>query len=90
MQDYLDGIKPPTRPIPALPMFIDLIAQATASGPGKPLSEHDVNVVSDIFPSLKDFEKATRTQQGKAKLYDFLDRATAEDIIDFWADEWIV
>lgn len=71
-------------------MFTDLIAQATASAPAKPLSEHDTNVISDIFPSMKEFEEATKTQRGQAKLSNFLDKATAEDIVDFWSDEWIV
>ena len=88
--DYLKGIQPITGQIPAQPMFTNLIAQATASAPAKLLSEHSANVVSNIFSSFKDFEKAAGTQLGKAKLYNFLDRTTAEDVIDFWADEWIV
>ena len=86
----MKGIQPPTRLSPWQPMFTDLISQATASAPEKPLSEHDTNVISDVFSSLKELEEATRTRRGQAKLYDFLDRITAEDIVDFWSDEWIV
>jgi hypothetical protein len=74
----------------APPILTDLIAQATASAPAKPLSMHDANVISDIFSSLQEFEQSTRTQQGQAKLCNFLDKAIAEDVVDFWADEWIV
>jgi hypothetical protein len=90
LEDYLKGIQPSTRQFLEQPMFTNLIAQATASAPAKPLSEHDTNVISDIFSSLKDFEGATRTQRGRAKLYNFLERTTAEDVVDFWADEWIM
>ncbi len=72
------------------PILANLTAQTTASAPAKPLSEHDSNVLLDIFFSLKEFEEATRTQHGQAKLCNFLGRTTAADVVDFWADEWIV
>lgn len=90
LSDYLKGAQPCPKQVQAPRLLTNLIGQATASAPAKPLSEHDANVVSDIFPSLQKFEEATRTQQGQAKLFNFLDRTTAENIIDFWADEWIV
>ena len=90
LEEYLNGLQPATRPVYRAPVVTTLIAQAAASAPAKPLSEHDANVVSDIFSSLQEFEEATRTQQGQAKLSKFLDKTTAEDVIDFWADEWIV
>ncbi len=90
LKDYLNGFQPAIRPMYRAPVVTTLIAQAVASAPAKPLSEHDANVVSDIFSSLREFEEATRTRQGQAKLREFLDKTTAEDVIDFWADEWIV
>jgi hypothetical protein len=86
---YLTRTQPVSKPIPAPCMLNSLIANATASAPAKPLSEHNANVLSDIFCSLHDFEEATRTQEGRAILCNFLDRSTAEDVVDFWADEWI-
>lgn len=71
-------------------MITSLITQATASAPPKPLSQHDANVICDIFSSVKEFEEATRSQQGQAKICSYLDRATAADVVDFWEDEWIV
>lgn len=90
LNGYLKALQPASTPVPMQPMLTDLIAQTTASAPAKPLSEHDANVVTDIFPSLQEFENATRTQQGQAMLLDYLARTTVEDIIDFWADEWIL
>lgn len=90
LKQYLNGIQPATIPVHRAPVVTNLIAQAAASAPAKALSEHDANVVSDIFSSLQELEEATRTQEGQAKLCEFLDKTTAEDVIDFWADEWIV
>jgi hypothetical protein len=89
LDDYLKGMQQPTESPSLVPILTDLIAQATASAPAKSLSEHDANVVSDIFSSMQDFEEATRTEQGQARLCSFLHPATAEDIMDFWTDEWI-
>ncbi|KAL9627013.1 MAG: hypothetical protein Q9164_007731 [Protoblastenia rupestris] len=90
LKEYLNRIKPATHQVYRAPVVTNLIAQATASAPARSLSEHDANVVSDIFSSLQEFEEATRTQQGQAKLCDFFDRTMVEDVIDFWADEWVV
>lgn len=90
LDSFLKGVQPPQNPPPKPPMSTELLTQATATVPAKPLSEHHANVLSDIFSSLRDFEEATRTRQGQSKLYNFLDRTTAEDIVDFWTDEWIV
>jgi hypothetical protein len=90
LQGYLNGLQTAPRVPHRPPIVTNLIAQATASAPAKPLSEHNANVVSDIFSSFQEFEEATRTIQGQAKLRDYLDSRTAEEIVDFWADEWIV
>jgi hypothetical protein len=90
IKEYLNGLRIAPEISHRPPIVTNLIAQATASAPAKPLSEHNANVVSDIFSSFQEFEEATRTKQGQAKLRDYLDSTTAEEIVDFWADEWIV
>jgi hypothetical protein len=87
---YLTRTQPVSKPVPTPCMLKSLIAHATASAPAKPLSAHNANVLSEIFCSLQDFEEATRTQEGRVMLRNFLDPTTAEDVVDFWADEWIV
>lgn len=89
LHDYLGRIQPRSKLVPTPPMLTNLIAHATASAPAKPLAEHDRNVVFDIFPSLQGLEEATRTDEGRAQLWDFVGRMPAEDIVKFWADEWI-
>lgn len=89
LHDYLGRIQPRSKLVPAPPMLTNLIAHATASAPAKPLAEPDRNVVFDIFPSLQGLEEATRTDEGRAQLWDFVGRMPAEDIVKFWADEWI-
>lgn len=90
LDEYLKGLQQAPEVLHKPPIVTNLIAQATASAPAKPLSEHNANVVSGLFSSLQELEEATRTQQGQAKLCNYLDRATAKEMVDFWADEWIV
>ena len=78
--------------IPRRPFILPttLIAQATASAPLQNLSEHTANVLSDLFPSLKKLEEGTRTQAGREMIYEYLDKTSADNVIDFWEDEWVV
>lgn len=78
--------------IPRRPLVLPttLIAQATASGPLRPLSEHAANVIRDLFPSLEKLEEGTRSQAGREKIYEYLDKTSADNVIDFWEDEWVV
>jgi hypothetical protein len=89
IHEYLNGLQMAPKALHPPPVSVtNLIAQTTASVPAKALSEHNANVVSDIFSSLQEFEEATRTTQGRAKLCDYLGSTTAEEVVDFWADEW--
>ncbi len=67
-----------------------LFPHATTSAPDRILSKDIGNILSDLFPSVRALEKATRSSEGKAKLRDWVDAGTADEIIDFWEDEWIV
>lgn len=75
---------------PPQPNLVDLIAQATASAPARPLAEHDVHVISDMFTSFQHLEESTRTTEGQEKLQDYFSQDVAQDLVDFWTKEWIV
>jgi len=67
-----------------------LFPHVTTSAPERPLSENTANILNDLFPSVRALEEATRTNEGRTNLRNWLDARTAEEIIDFWEDEWIV
>ena len=67
-----------------------LVPHATTSAPNQTLSENTANILSDLFPSVRALEEATRTRTGQTDLRNWVDAFTADDIIDFWEDEWIV
>ena len=76
---------PKPRSVPVFPTR--LIAQATA---GAPLSEHDASVLSELFPSIRALEEGTRTIEGREKIDAYFDKVTADSILEFWDDEWIL
>ena len=91
LENFVEKLKEPTQDRhtrAALP--VQLIAHATASAPDRPLTEHQARIVNDLFPSIRDLERGTRTAEGQDELRAQLNPATAKDIIDFWEDEWIV
>lgn len=63
---------------------------ATSSAPRQPLSHQDANVLTDLFPSIRDLEEGTRTSHGRKLIRDYFDPGTEQDLVDFWRDEWII
>ena len=78
-------LHPQTMPQPTI-----LVAQATSTAPGQPLSKHDANVLTDLFPSIRLLEEATRSTAGRETITEWFDPSTGRNMIDFWEDEWIV
>ncbi|KAK6954494.1 hypothetical protein Daesc_004461 [Daldinia eschscholtzii] len=56
---------------------------------GQLLSEHAVNVLTDLTSSFRDLVEAASTQTGQAKIVEFLGD-DAESLISFWAKEYLV
>ncbi|OTB18302.1 hypothetical protein K445DRAFT_19861 [Daldinia sp. EC12] len=56
---------------------------------GQLLSEHAVNVLTDLTSSFRDLVEAASTQTGRVKIVEFLGD-DAESIISFWAKEYLV
>lgn len=68
---------------------LSLLRHVTGNGPSQSLSPHDINVLSDLFPSLSALSSAVRTPEGRQVLADYLGDGTASNIIEFWEREWI-
>ena len=66
-----------------------LMAHATASAPGRILSKEETATLGTIFSSIKELERGSRTEESRALIHDFLPKATAREVIEFWEDEWL-
>lgn len=69
-------------PLSAMPT--SLLSHATATAPHLPLSEHDTNVLSDLFPSFRTLSQAVTTPEGRDIVREYFDEETARNIIEFW------
>ncbi|RMD40317.1 hypothetical protein DV735_g4809, partial [Chaetothyriales sp. CBS 134920] len=67
-----------------------LVSYATSTAPVKLLSQHDSRVLTDLFPTIAQLAEATRTVQGQAAIRNSLPAHTADQVIEFWEDEWLV
>lgn len=79
----------PRQPVPPPPCS-GLMTCATSTAPSQPLSEHDANLLTALFPSIRRLEEGTSTSQGRKLIRDYFDPGTEQDLMDFWKDEWIV
>jgi hypothetical protein len=68
---------------------LGLLGHVTANGPSQSLSQHDINVLSDLFPSLSALSSAIRMQEGRQLLSEYLGDGIASKIVEFWEREWI-
>ncbi|KAH0832792.1 hypothetical protein FOPE_01445 [Fonsecaea pedrosoi] len=76
--------------IPPMPMPTTLVAHASTSAPAQPLSAHDANVLTDLCSSIRGLEEATRTNNGRERLAEYLGPVVTKTLVDFWEDEWII
>ncbi|KAI0135435.1 hypothetical protein F4814DRAFT_22483 [Daldinia grandis] len=56
---------------------------------GQPLSEHAVNVLTDLTSGFRDLVEAVSTQAGQMKMAEFLG-SDSKSIASFWANEYLV
>ncbi|KAL1993237.1 hypothetical protein VTN49DRAFT_3186 [Thermomyces lanuginosus] len=61
-----------------------LLNLVVSGGRLQPLSQHDVNVVSDLFPTFRDLSSAVRRGEGRRLLADYLGEPGARSIVEFW------
>lgn len=67
-----------------------LVAGITTSAPHQPLSQHDANILTNLCHSIRQLEEVTRTPQGKEALARDLGTDVANNVIEFWEEEWMV
>lgn len=82
--------RPKGKPVQTQPSPSHLISHAMSTAPSQPLSEHDANMVTCLFPSLRSLEQGTRSAHGRKILAEHLNEIKAQHMIEFWEDEWII
>ncbi|KAH8692110.1 hypothetical protein BGW36DRAFT_41965 [Talaromyces proteolyticus] len=69
------------------PLF--LLERVLASGSSQLHQRHNLNVLSDLFPTLRELSRATRTLEGRQLIIEYLGEEVEESIQAFWSDEWV-
>lgn len=72
------------------PLPTNLVAGITTSAPLQSLSQRDANILTNLCHSIRDLEEVTRTSQGREALARHLGPDVANNIIEFWEEEWMV
>jgi hypothetical protein len=80
-------VPPQLRSLPASSSAADLLRQVATGSPFQRPSQHDINVLSDLFSSFQDLSRATRTQEGRQLLIDYLGVDVANTVIKFFEQE---
>lgn len=86
VHEYLSNLADIPAQDPSTADSINLLSH-TSSGDAGFLLEHDRNVLSDLFPSLKVMSQALQTQDGRDVLCDYLGEEKARGIVNFWAND---
>ncbi|EFW17882.1 predicted protein [Coccidioides posadasii str. Silveira] len=63
----------------------DLVPYCTATDPYRPLDQHTVNILSDLFPTVRDLCLGVRTDTGRRLLREYFDPQAVQGILSFWA-----
>lgn len=75
-------------PRPSLADSVKLLSHTTASALSLTLSDHDTNILSDLFPSLRGLSQAVRDPEGQAVIRNYLGDEVALGIAGFWDGDW--
>jgi hypothetical protein len=66
-----------------------LLEQIVAQGSDQLACQQNVNILSDLFPSLRVLSAASRTVQGRRLIVEYLGDQLAKHIVSFWNEESI-
>lgn len=64
-----------------------LLEHIVAQGPDQPAHRQNVNILSDLFPSLRALSAASRTVEGHKLISEYLGERVAKYIESFWKEE---
>lgn len=77
----------PPLPSPCVANSLSLLSHTTASAPVLPLTEHDTNILNDLFPSMRALSQAIRSQEGQAVITDYLGEDVTRGLVAFWQQD---
>lgn len=89
LSSYVDGLTALTTSASIEPERLTVLSYATTTAPRRLLNHQEVEIICQICGSLEGLEKATRTQEGRHQLEQYLGANTARALFEFWEDEWL-
>lgn len=66
-----------------------LLEQIVALGSDQLACQQNLNILSDLFPSLRALSAAVRTVEGCQFIAEYLGDHVASNIAAFWGQEWV-
>ena len=78
---------PPLPPPQPTPQPLYLLPYITPNAPHRPLSQHTVNVLSDLCHSLKEVAWICEREEGRRMLREWIGEGEAGEVIAFWEGE---
>lgn len=77
----------PPLPSPSVADSLSLLSCTTASAPALTLSQHDTNILSDLFPSMRALNQAVCSQEGQVVIADYLGEEVTRGLVAFWQQD---
>ena len=77
----------PPPPAPTVADSVSLLSYTTAPAPVLALSEHDTNILSDLFPSMRALNQAVCSQEGQVVIADYLGEEVTRGLVAFWQQD---
>ncbi|MCJ1302332.1 hypothetical protein MMC08_005135 [Hypocenomyce scalaris] len=68
---------------------LTLLPHTTTTAPLRPLPEHTIHILSDLYHSLAEVATATGSEAGRRQLTEWVGEEVAVGMREFWADEWV-
>ena len=84
IQDYLGSLVDLSLPSPTSTDTVSLLSHTTTFISSYSSSEHNTNILSDLFPSLRALSRAVRSHEGQVIVKEYLGDEVALGVVGFW------
>lgn len=68
------------------PAPADLIRYCTITAPAQRLDQYSVNILSDLFPTVRDICQGVQTEGGRSLVREYIDPQMANNTLNFWGN----
>ena len=81
---------PPLQQTPKKYALHHLLPHITTTAPARPLTQHTVNVLSDLCHSIREVAWICEREEGRTMLREWIGEKEADAVVAFWGDERVV